>query len=315
MFWQRIVLGALMIAGLVFLIALDGWCAAAVPPGSQFAAAWRGGPVITLIWLVVAVFAARELGRLLTADGHRPATRWATICCAALAVAPWLCSALGVSAFGELRLAVGIEIVALAGAFVTVALARRAHGPAAVSEQVPSAGAAGGVDLRGAAWDLALTLFVVVYVGLLGSFIPRFRIGAGAPWAVLYVLLVIKSSDIGAYFTGMAVGRHKMIPWLSPKKTIEGLLGGMAFAAGTALGLKSWLLADVAFAAGKADWRVAAFGALMAVLGQTGDLLESLIKRSVGAKDSGAVVPAFGGLLDILDSPLLCLPAAYFIWM
>ncbi|RPI58417.1 MAG: CDP-archaeol synthase [Planctomycetaceae bacterium] len=123
-------------------------------------------------------------------------------------------------------------------------------------------------------------------------------------------LVAVKCTDIGAYFTGSAIGRHKLIPWLSPGKTWEGLLGGMAAAAGVSV-LAVWAM-DIHIAGSALPfWRAVVFGVVVGLIGQFGDLSESLMKRSVNVKDSGAVVPEFGGVLDILDSPLLAAPAGY----
>ena len=131
------------------------------------------------------------------------------------------------------------------------------------------------------------------------------------PWGLAGAMLTVKASDMGAYFTGMAIGRHKMIPWLSPAKSWEGLAGGIAFAAaaGGALAAWSWSLDDprdhvpVALGIGA--------GAALGLVGTFGDLAESLLKRSAGIKDSGRVLPGMGGVLDVLDSPLLAGPVVW----
>jgi phosphatidate cytidylyltransferase len=133
---------------------------------------------------------------------------------------------------------------------------------------------------------------------------------------LLYVIAVVKCSDIGAYFTGYAFGRHRLIEWLSPRKTVEGFAGGIIFSIAVSVALTQW----VGVPAGPEGQLLAIrprgaalFGLLMAVLGQAGDLLESLFKRDARAKDSAAVLPAFGGILDLLDSLLTTAPVAYYI--
>ena len=133
---------------------------------------------------------------------------------------------------------------------------------------------------------------------------------------VLGIVGVVKAADVGAYITGKSIGRHKLIPWLSPGKTWEGFFGGLLLSgivgAAIAMGLRDNVasLANVPTA-----WVYiggAISGALLGAAGQVGDLLESLLKRDAGVKDSGKV-PGFGGVLDILDSPLLAAPVAYWL--
>jgi phosphatidate cytidylyltransferase len=124
-------------------------------------------------------------------------------------------------------------------------------------------------------------------------------------WVLLGVIGVIKACDIGAYFTGRAIGERKLIPWLSPGKTWEGLVGGLVWAAAVAGVLSIWVP--------WVGWGAAALlGAALGLAGQAGDLLESALKRTAEVKDSGKV-PGFGGVLDLLDSPLVGAPAA--LWL
>lgn len=170
----------------------------------------------------------------------------------------------------------------------------------------------------GALSSLAATVLAMLYVGLLGSYAVRLRCawpGASGAAAVIFFILTVKSSDIGAYFVGKFFGRRKLAPLLSPGKTVEGTMGGVVVAVGVAIaalaawsGLRAWL--------GPAPLnrpQAIVFAIVMAVGGQFGDLVESAWKRDVGLKDSGRVVPGFGGLLDIMDSPLLTAPVAW--WM
>ena len=152
------------------------------------------------------------------------------------------------------------------------------------------------------------TLLAVAYLGVGAAIILAIRVDKGdkeGVQALILFLAAVKCTDIGAYFTGSAIGRHKLIPWLSPGKSWEGLLGGLAAAAGASM-LVVWLFGmrmPLAWAA--------AFGVIVGAVGQFADLCESLLKRSARIKDSGALVPEFGGVLDVLDSPLLAAPAAY----
>lgn len=146
-------------------------------------------------------------------------------------------------------------------------------------------------------------LLAFTYLGVLGGFWILLRLEHSA-WVCLWVVLVTKSCDVGAYFTGRSLGKRKLAPWLSPGKTQEGLVGGVVTAAViSALGLLLLRRAEVA-----PDLSVAgalATGAAVGLLGQVGDLVASMFKRDAGRKDASRSLPGFGGWLDILDSPLL----------
>ncbi len=156
------------------------------------------------------------------------------------------------------------------------------------------------------------TLYSFAYLGLLLGMWLMVRDHVGV-WVLLGAMLTVKSSDSGAYFTGMAIGRHKLIPWLSPGKTWEGLVGGVVAAAvvGALLSHWSYSLADerdhVPVMLG------AIGGAVLGLVSPCGDLIESLLKRAAGMKDSGSVLPGMGGALDVLDSPLLAGPVVYWL--
>ncbi len=167
----------------------------------------------------------------------------------------------------------------------------------------------------GAIGDIAVTLLIIFYLGLLPHYLLRIR-HAGSVWLLLYFIAVVKFSDIGAYFTGYALGRHKLIEWLSPKKTVEGFAGGILFSMIASTILTQWVgipMGPDGQALAIRPAGAAIFGLLMAVLGQAGDLLESLFKRDAEAKDSAAIIPAFGGILDLLDSLLPTAPVAYYV--
>jgi phosphatidate cytidylyltransferase len=157
-------------------------------------------------------------------------------------------------------------------------------------------------------------LLSFVYLGLMFGFVLVLRREHSA-WVVLGVLVLTKSCDIGAYFTGKTLGRHKLILWLSPGKTWEGLAGGIV--AASLLGvLFAWLVTRWGVSPGDvpmAWWHGALLGAFLAITGQTGDLVASLLKRDAGVKDSSSLVPGFGGVLDIVDSLLPAAPVAYWL--
>ena len=163
----------------------------------------------------------------------------------------------------------------------------------------------------GAVPRLALTLFAVAYLGLLPCFFAQIRWLTPDPdvsgLMLALVVFVPKGNDIGAFFTGTFLGRHKMTPVLSPKKTWEGFAGGMLAGAAVAVGLS--LLAPVFGSVLEA----AAFGLVVGVAGVLGDLAESLVKRDGQTKDASKSIPGFGGVLDVIDSVLFAAPVAY-LW-
>ena len=162
---------------------------------------------------------------------------------------------------------------------------------------------------RQAAGRMVVTAFALVYLGLLPAFLVRLRwLPEVGLWAVLATIFVPKVGDIGAYFSGRAVGRHKMAPTLSPKKTWEGFAGGLVAAAGTAVGIGC---AAPLFPHGPLE--AIAFGVVVGTAGVLGDLFESLLKRDARVKDAAATLPGFGGVLDVIDSVLFAAPVAY-LW-
>jgi phosphatidate cytidylyltransferase len=151
--------------------------------------------------------------------------------------------------------------------------------------------------------NVSAGFFAIIYLGFLCSFILGIRIAWG-PWVLLGFIFTVKSSDIGAYTLGRLFGKHKMCSTISPGKTWEGLAGAALFGAGVSLGFShfSGIMPTL--------WAIG-FGAVFGVLGQMGDLVESMIKRDAASKDSSASIPGFGGILDVIDSPLATAPAAF----
>jgi phosphatidate cytidylyltransferase len=160
--------------------------------------------------------------------------------------------------------------------------------------------------------DMAGTVLATMYLGGLAWFIIALRVKhtehfTGGTFVILMMLLVVKSTDIGAFAGGKTFGKHKLIPWLSPGKTWEGLVCGVITA--SLVG---------AYCAQYMDyfvwWKGLIFGGVIGAIGQAGDLLESMMKRDAAVKDSGSVIPGFGGILDVIDSPLLAAPFAYLMF-
>lgn len=128
--------------------------------------------------------------------------------------------------------------------------------------------------------------------------------------SVLYVVLICKGGDIGGYCFGRLFGRHKLIPHISPGKTVEGGLGSLVTSVAIA-----WLLAEPLLA-GRVQlpvWAALLTGVLLNFTTQTGDLIESLLKRRCGQKDSSNLLPAHGGILDLVDSLLFSFCAWFLI--
>jgi phosphatidate cytidylyltransferase len=147
--------------------------------------------------------------------------------------------------------------------------------------------------------------FSLLYVPLLTSFMVLLRGGEGGQWWILFLFAVIWGNDIFAYYTGRSIGRHKLSRVVSPKKTVEGAIGGLVGGIGVAVVFHYALFSD----RGVVEFAVLAL--LLGLVGQAGDLFESMIKRSAGVKDSGFIVPGHGGILDRIDSLLFCLPLLY----
>ncbi|MBM4155477.1 MAG: phosphatidate cytidylyltransferase [Lentisphaerae bacterium] len=162
---------------------------------------------------------------------------------------------------------------------------------------------------------MAGTLLGMVYIGFLFSFFARLLLAWGADpdgrLLVLYMIVVVKACDTGAYFTGCRFGRHKLIPRISPAKSWEGCAGGVAASVVASLVFTLALggrVGPVLIPAGHA----VVIGLGLGVVGILGDLAESLLKRASGVKDSGAILPGLGGLLDVIDSLLPAAPVLYF---
>jgi phosphatidate cytidylyltransferase len=275
---QRLILGPIMIALLLGVLWLDQWL--------QAEGHARAGVAIFAIMLLPGIFfASRELAILLKGKGVATDAR---VLFAAAIVGCGGVYAIMQDDFDipgpEAMLVVTLGITALLfGAIVRSA--RR------ITEGTMAAGAA--------------AAFAFVYLGLMPGTLLAIR-DEHTAWILAAALLTTKSCDIGAYFTGRAIGKHKLIPWLSPGKTWEGLVGGVALASLVALGTLM-PLADL-------HWGYAlGVGAVLALVGQAGDLLASMFKRDAAVKDSGSSIPGFGGVLDVIDSPLLAGPVAYWL--
>jgi phosphatidate cytidylyltransferase len=162
-------------------------------------------------------------------------------------------------------------------------------------------------DAAPATEPAANTLLAVLYIGwLLGYGILLHHSAPRGDALVLFVVGVTWIGETMAYVVGSTLGRHKLAPVISPRKTVEGAVAQVAASVLTGAALGAWLLPGCGMTAALAG------GALLGVVGQVGDLAESVLKRSVGTKDTGGIIPGHGGLLDRIDSLLFNLPAFFY---
>jgi len=159
--------------------------------------------------------------------------------------------------------------------------------------------------------NIAVTVFGVLYVALPMSFLVRTRFLNEGWDLVVLVIGVTKASDVGAYFGGTLFGRHKLAPLVSPNKTVEGAIGGIVASALVSVAMVYPMAIHTLTDRGLLA--TISFGVVVGVASQLGDFTESLIKRSTNTKDSGTVLPSFGGVLDVIDSFLVAAPVAYFV--
>ena len=281
----RLWMGALLIGLVVLLLLEDRWFAP-----------WY--PILFVCYAAASLFAAREFLDLLP-DSVRPAEALTLGFIGVMAAFNWWPAFLATRdvppGLGAWELIGSCLLVGVVTAFVWEMW--RYSGPSRITERV------------------ALTTFMLVYLGLLPSFLAQLRWlpnGKGTV-AIALAVFVPKGNDIGAYFTGKfltgrLLGRTQMTPLLSPKKTWQGAIGGMLTSVLVAVGIQSeWPVIP-------GGWPGAiGFGLTVGVAGILGDLAESSIKRDLQTKDASKAVPGFGGVLDVVDSLLFAAPVAY-LW-
>jgi phosphatidate cytidylyltransferase len=276
----RLPVGAALIALLGGLLWLDGrlqgepaaWAPDGCLPGGAVLA---GFSLLTLVPLL-----AVELTRLLRAGGVRA---WPIGASGALAASAFM--AVVAHAWDMGRVALAAAMLPLAWLLLPVGQLLRGHADRAVA-------------------SLGRWMLVAVWIGAMPACWIALR--AGVPWVGLVAaVLAVKSNDMGAYFAGRFLGRHRMAPWISPKKTWEGFMGGLVASVG--VGAWAGAMCGAGLAAGMA------FGIVASVLGPLGDLSESILKRQAEAKDSGRLLPGMGGMFDVMDSLLWTAPAAWWL--
>lgn len=287
-----------MIGTRVLVGSLLGLAAVGVLVGDGYLAPWY--PCLFLCLMAAGVMASREMVHLLP-ESYRPSRTFVTLAVLACIAANWYPTARRELGHGD-----GSPWPFVAFTFIASVIA-------AFLVEMYHYRAPGAVVLR-----LGTTVLSVAYLGLLTCFFAQIRfIETGEPGRASYTglllaltIIVPKCNDVAAFFTGTFVGRTKMTPLLSPKKTWEGFAGGMV--GGTLVAV------IVAVVAARLDAPVfrggaleaAAFGLALGAAGVLGDLAESLIKRDCQIKDASKDIPGFGGLLDVVDSVLFAAPVA-----
>ncbi len=264
------------------------------------------GAVLVTTLSLVAMQALRELYTV-AGVSSRFLARIGTLGGAALLVGPWLDGAYP-GALGVVR-ATELVPAALIALVTGWALVRGQEPPPTGGRPTPH-------TLSDLSWTAAGLAYVVYPLSSLVATkgLPA-RVGCGGDdparagiALVLYLIVVAKSADIGGYLVGKPFGRHKLIPRISPNKSWEGAIGGLALSVAVAVGLAGQL-----GACALTPFHAAVFGAAMAPLSLAGDLLESYLKRWSGVKDSGNLVPTYGGMLDMVDSLTLCAPVGHLL--
>ena len=296
---NRLTFGPIMLLGLFLLLWFDGeaqrWTRHWMEMRYQ-AYDFRGGVVgigLLIILAIILPLATAEIATLFTPERVRPYRFIAAVGSAAL-----ICHAF-CTQFPPFQ-KIATSSLALIIVFIMLFAALRR----AVKKQT-----------QDAIVRMAGTVLATLYLGGLGWFLMAIRVKHsqgphdfhGTTWVILSILLMVKFTDIGAYFGGRQFGKHKLIPWLSPGKTWEGLFFGLLTAGIVGAACSPWI-PHVPW------WKGFIFGVIIGGIGQVGDLLESLMKRDAEVKDSSQLVPGFGGILDIIDSPLLAAPFAYLLF-
>lgn len=305
---QRLLSGSLLGVAIILLVFLDAYLASTPRPIVQLQiygvdlSQWVcNGLISTAIVLVLTWLTVGELIGFARALGCDPFDWIAKVFAAGLVLGPYVSynlkfgSAYRDESWGMLALAVALGL-----AFFAQAAWRRTHH---------------------AMMNLSTTLFILFYTGGLAGFMLRLRLevtGSSGALLLLFSVFVVKSTDMGAYFIGSLIGRNKLIHWLSPKKTWEGFFGGLLVAVLVSVGVGHLLIYSghlpLTTQLGGSVVTLAIFGVLAGVTSVAGDLCASLLKRDAEVKDSGHALPGMGGILDVLDSPLLAAPVVWFFW-
>ncbi len=291
----RLLLGSVWIAGISLVLYVDTLLHAA------------HSPVILILGIVLSLRASHELTKLLQHQ-HINCSTTANLATLLVAISPWIHHIWD----AEFRLPDDSKspffstFIALMAALMAIFISRAKQFVKPGNTMIP----------------LAADGFMIVYLGVPLAVIGLLRLQGPdlSPNASLLpliaTLVIIKGTDTGAYSFGKLIGKNKLAPILSPGKTIEGAIGGIAFGVGGGLLVLYVIPQQVASipVSVSLSWIITA-AIFTSVSGQIGDLAESLIKRDVQQKDSAPLMPGLGGVLDLLDSLLMAAPIAYFFWI
>ena len=266
------------------------------------------------LWLLgmLTLFALIGLNEFLIAEGHTPSgvAYWGTFLTAAAAFAVQIFGYVSVAQDGPIRAAdaVGLSAMWIFGAALTLVFFVLSSMLFAIGSREPSELFQSTTRLL---WGLIYITWLYPIVFLVGTFLPAIvGTGFGGGDLLLFLFAILWVGDTSAMFVGMKLGRHKLAPTVSPNKTVEGFVGGIVGAVVAGLLVYFW----------RFDGLVPLYHMLIvsvgcSVFGQLGDLVESMWKRSIGIKDSSAIIPGHGGVLDRFDSLLFAAPFlfAYFV--
>ncbi len=305
---RRLIVGLSLAGGLLTLLVLDAWLARVQPPDwpvpgtTMNLGHWvTNGLLSTTLVLALTVLAVHELVHLARGRGYRPFGRTARVFAAALVLGPYVSYNLSPLA-GAYDESLGMLCLAVAVGFCFLLQTILYRTENAIEH-------------------MSITLFIMYYAGGLAGFMIKLRMEVGGGLGIvllIFSVFLVKMTDTGAYFTGRALGRTQMVPWLSPKKTWEGFAGGMVTtvlcAVGVGYALKSFGWIEFANPHVSFLGAMVLLGVLLGVFSAAGDLAASVLKRDAAVKDSGQSLPGLGGVLDVLDSPLLAAPVAWLFW-
>jgi len=241
-----------------------------------------GGWWLTGFIAIFVALAGWELARLFAIGGYHPWVFLVPFGCASLVVIRMIA---GIN--GSAALLGGLGLASMA--FHTLAFE---HG------------------IKTSASDFLITIGGIFYLGWLAAYIISIRQLVDGQWWTLLILLAIAMADAGAYFIGSAIGKHKMLPLVSPKKTWEGYLGGILIGTFIAVSFAIWFHT---FAPAITWQKGIVIGVIISSLAPLGDFGESMLKRQFGQKDSSQFIPGHGGFLDRIDSYLWAAILGYYL--